>query len=68
MRIGRIRRLIITYAFFKALGAKNHNFAMAVVHECGVVEVVAGKMTGDSVKAAQSDIKSGGYDYEHKTT
>jgi len=68
MRIGRIRRLRITYAFWKALGAKNHNFAMAVVHECGVVEVVSGKMTVGSVKATQSDIKSGGYDYEHKTT
>ena len=68
MQIGRIKRLYITYAFFKALGAKDRNFAMAVVHECGFADVIAGKMTVDSVKATQSDIKSGGYDYEHKTT
>jgi len=68
MQIGRIKRLRITYAFWRALGAKDHNFAMAVVHECGFAEVIAGKMTVDSVKATQSDIKSGGYDYEHKTT
>lgn len=68
MIIDRIKRLRITYAFWKALGAKKHNVVLAVVHECGFADVMSGKMPLEIVKTMQSEVQSAGYDYEHKTT
>ena len=64
MRIGMMKRLQITYAFWKALGAKNRNTVMAVVHECGFVDLTAGQLSDEYAKTMQSEIKSAGYDHD----
>jgi hypothetical protein len=68
MKIGRIRRLITTYAFWRALGDKDGDAVLAVVHECGFVDISSGNLSVDAVKTMRTEAESAGYDYEHKTT
>jgi hypothetical protein len=66
MKISLIRRLRLARAFYKALGDKNHNAVLAIVHESGVADVTAGDLPAEYVKAVVSEKKSAaGYDYEH---
>jgi len=56
----------MAYAFWKALGAKNHNSVLAVVHESSFVSIASGDMTEDAVKSLRTDIESArGYDHGH---
>lgn len=73
MRISIIRRLSTTYAFWRALGAKDCNTALAVVHEGGFASITSGNLSLDAVKTMRTEAErtvaeSAGYDYEHKTT
>jgi len=75
MRISIISRLITTYAFWRALGAKDVNTALAVVHEGGFASITSGNLSLDAVEAMRTEAEamrteaeSAGYDYEHKTT
>ncbi len=63
MKIGVIKRLSITYAFWKALGAKNRSTVLSVVHEDGFVDIIAGQLSIEYVKTMQSEIESAGYDH-----
>jgi hypothetical protein len=47
MKIGIISRLITTYAFWRALGAKDRNSALAVVHEGGFASITSGNLSLD---------------------
>lgn len=65
MKIGWILRLRMAYAFWKALGAKNHNSMLAVVHESGFASISSGDLTEEAVKSLKTDISSArGYDHE----
>lgn len=68
MRISMIRRLRITYAFWRALGHKNRNTVLAVVHECGFADITAGHLSDKTAKVMRNEMKATRYDYEHKTT
>lgn len=68
MRIGRIKRLRITYASWRALGVEDRNTVLAVIHECGFGDISAGQLSEDEVKTMRSETEPAGYDYEHKTT
>jgi len=66
MRIGKIKRLRIAYAVWKALGAKNRNSMIAVVHECGLADVMSGQLPDDVVEDMQRDAENDsarGYDH-----
>lgn len=67
MKISITRRVRITYGFWRALGAKNRNTVMAMVHECGIADVSAGQLPEELVKTMQSEMESTGYDYGHET-
>jgi hypothetical protein len=68
MKIGRIRRLRIAFSFWRALGDKDGDAVLAVVHECGFVDISSGNLSVDVVKTMRTEAESAGYDYEHKTT
>ena len=69
MRIGIIRRLRVTYEFFKALGDETRNTTIAVVHESGFVNIVSGDQSAEAVQSTMKpETKSARHDYEHKTT
>ncbi len=58
MRIGMKRRLRITYAFWEALGAKNHNTVRAVVHENGFANISSAKLPDAALMAIESVVES----------
>jgi len=68
MRIRIISRLIVTYAFWRALGAKDCNTALAAVHEQGFISITSGNLSSEQVRGMRPESESAGYDYEHKTT
>ncbi|NIA11675.1 MAG: hypothetical protein GWP10_18625 [Nitrospiraceae bacterium] len=66
-----INRLRVTYVFWKALGAKNHNAVLAMIHECGFADIASGYLDVKDAEAMDSDLSSalnsesnsvGGYD------
>lgn len=74
MRIGMIKRLHITYVFWKTLGDKNSNTVMALVHEDCFADIASGYLDPEDAEAINSDFDSivesnsvGGYDHGHKT-
>jgi len=66
MQIGRIKRLYITYLFWKALGAEKHNSVMAVIHENGFGDVSSGYMSDKAIEDLRRARNPAGYDHEHR--
>ena len=64
MKVGRIKRLRMVRAFWRALGDKEHNSVLVVAHECGYVRIASGTMSNEELKAMEADVPSeGGYDH-----
>lgn len=53
MKVGWLLRLRLTYAFWRALGAKKRNSVMAIVHEGGFGDISAWNMSRETVEALQ---------------
>lgn len=69
MKIGMVKRLRLTYAFWKALGVKNCNSVFAAVHESGFGDLAAGNLSDEALEDMRKEKDSArGYDHEHKTT
>ena len=66
MKIGRIRRLGIAFSFWRALGDKDCNSVLVVVHECGFADILSGNLPVDMLKTIRKNTESAGYDYGHK--
>ena len=53
MKIGIMKRFVLAYRFWQALGEKKHNCVMSLIHENGFSSMVSANMSTDELEALE---------------